>query len=110
MPNTPSSTQHLCDDSSDYGSDPDEDILSALFSVVPDATLDVKKQRLIDIEDHEDPKGVKLPKLLGTKARELILSQDNAASLADIRSSERIRDHGGTAAGNVLQSSTSYDY
>ncbi|KAL9622421.1 MAG: hypothetical protein Q9160_003265 [Pyrenula sp. 1 TL-2023] len=98
MPNTPSSTQHGHNDSSDYGSDPDEEFLSALFSVVPNVTLEVKKQRLTDIEDHEDPKGVKLPKLLGTKARELILSQENAPSLAEIRSGQGIRDYGGSAA------------
>ena len=80
------------DATSDYGSDfsPDEvDILNELLSQTPAAEGEPDEPLvIIDIEDYEDPKGVRLPKILGEvkwspPARIPVHLQLPEASLAD---------------------------
>lgn len=101
MPFPPASSQHVLEVSSDYGSDPDEEALNIIYSSIPSPALEVKKQRLIDIEDYEDPKGVKLPKTLGKKVWELAPRGNGTVHLAGAIPGEKLCNSGGATAGNV---------
>ena len=60
-------TSHV-DDGSDYGSDFDADdevILNGLLSHTPDNQSTVPPLVLNDIEDHEGPRGARIPRTLG---------------------------------------------
>lgn len=101
MPGTPVFTQHVHETSSDYGSDPDEETLNTLYSAIPSDTIEIRKQRVIDIEDYEDPKGIKLPKVLGKAAWELAMQVNDAALLASTALDKEIRDNSGATAGII---------
>ncbi len=68
MPPSPEATANIHDDGSDYGDftlDEQEIINKLLLDAGPPSTIAEEPLELIDIEDYEEPKGVRLPKTLG---------------------------------------------
>ena len=78
---------------SDYGSDWDEELVNELYDRTSNSGLDAAPALIVtDIEDYEEPRGVRLPKILGCDSWAPSLSQDFSTSHQPLGQQTTLRD------------------
>ncbi|KAL9114034.1 MAG: hypothetical protein Q9227_001806 [Pyrenula ochraceoflavens] len=79
---------------SDYGSEPDEELVNELYATIPSTAHDAPQPLIVtDLEDYEDPRGVRLPKILGSEQWVSSLSQRSTSNYPQLQQPAAARDN-----------------